>query len=183
MKKVIIFILGILLLAFVGYCVKVVYKNTQGFTKDFTSYYVETDDKTIYQGDKITIPEGESKYFTLKSFLGEEINDVDVKITTGSKTFSYKVNDKVYSFASLKDITKFFEIKISGNTFTIKGRDIVDVLKEYHGADVEILSDITNWAEDCVNVHVYTGDKYVAHFSINSDIKITGVKILEKIEF
>ena len=101
---------------------------TDGFDRKFTRLYLSVGDAKFFEDTSVAL--GNT---ALKVHIAFRLNkNYTVKVVPAGDEFTYRVDDKFYSYLSeIDDLTKAFEIQRNGRSFTInaKQRSMSDVLR------------------------------------------------------
>lgn len=185
-SKTITYILIILLL--VG-AIAVFFKFTNGGTTGFKTFYVEANGKTYLGGEKMPLPQGETRFET-KYLFSDNRSDkhkgytlkVVPNITEDTKFyFSVDGDDIPYPFEYEKDLTKGFDIKMDETGFTVTNNNMTmeSVLsKAYDGKAVKIADYGVDYTKVYFNLVVssYNGEKDIV-IGLLFNVPSTGIKL------
>ncbi len=171
----------VLILLIVVALVGVFAKFTDGFTSDFSSFYVTVGDKDVMSvggGFVATVNEPlkvDVKY-VFNSSDGDNENDYSVKIipnTAPNEDFDFTLNGDVYSYQAEADLTKGFNIELSEKSFTVapKGNSLTEIFEAiYPDYIVGDMSKVGYSDMFTVLVTSYNGEA-----SVRVNFSITGV--------
>ncbi len=128
-----------LILAMVA-CIGFIFRYTNGFSSDFSTFYVSTEGKDVMSSSGgYFISSGTSlKVDVCYAFSvdGTEHNGYSVKVIphkVGNNDFDFTLDGMTYAFSEEEDLTKGFDIDIGQTSFTIKAKGgITDILQNVY---------------------------------------------------
>ena len=176
--KIITFILiVVILLGAIGFLAY----NTENFTEEVKTFYVECDGKQVMKSsDGFKMTKEEPMTVKVKYAFSSE-NGYSVKVVPNSiagKDFGFKVDGQVYSYQAEKDLTKGFEVTYEKDYFVIKPKgNLTEILQAiYPNSEIEDCSN--NSYENMFGLIVYSHDEK-ANVRLNFSVpeKVMGVKL------
>lgn len=168
--------------------IAVIYKYTNGFSEDFKTFYVEYDGEQILTKEtKLKLAHGNTYKFDVKYTFEKdsaEPKDYSVKVVPNvTPDFEYTIDEKIYKYSSLKDISIAFELKKDKTSFSMTledGFSLNSVLRRMHGGkNVEVDSAVTaeNDYPFRLEISSYNGEvTYKILFNVVSG-EVTGVTL------
>ncbi len=176
-SKVILYVLVLLVVvAIIG----VIVKFTNGFTTEFTTFYVTVDGKDVVSsGSDFRIGELEPLHVDVKytfNDLGSEAKGYSVKIVpnvNNAKDFDFYLDGNAYSFKAENDLTNGFEILYGEDYFEIKPKGgLTKVLQAvYPNNEVVVLDNEAYSNMFTLIVTSYNGESQVMlNFGIGAEI-------------
>lgn len=149
MNNVITIILYVVLVLSVVGGIGAVAYFTAGFTTDFQTFYLKSDDGNILESiDGVELEDEKTYTFEVKYTFGKlakQNTGYSVKIIPNAEKadFAFRVKGEDHTYSELEDLTNCFEISHDTASFTILGNvRLKDVLERYYGESVEIVDPI-----------------------------------------
>lgn len=154
----------VVLLLLVG-TVGFLYKYTNGFKEDVSTFYVEYDGETVLNEAHVKFLSGGKYRFEVKNafdVLSDEKKEFDVTVksyVTNENDFVYRVNGIDNLYSDVGDLTDCFDISIDENGFDVTAPvSILDVLqKRFPDKDVTI-DDFNGTAKELFVITVTSSD-------------------------
>ncbi len=124
-----------------------VFKFTNGFTRDFSTFYVSVDENDIMNSaDGYYMTSGKPLNVQVKNALTDDYSEIEYKVkvipnAVEDKDFDFVLDGEKYSFQMEKDLTKAFEIKRGEDgsfSVTPKGNTLTELLQAvYEDSEIE----------------------------------------------
>ena len=132
-KKVAEIVTIVLLICLIGGLIGFVAHFTNGFSGDFTTFYVTVDGEDVMSEKKdIVLQASEPLQVDVKYTLGfasKDISGYSVKVVPIAD-FDFTADEETYSFAAVEELEKGFVIKEEEDSFTIMPKgDMKTILK------------------------------------------------------
>jgi len=173
--QVVLYVVVLLLL--IG-CVGFFAVFTNGFTGDFTSFYVVCNDKTVMDSDNGFVlssnePLKVDVCYTF-GFMSEEISGYSLSVLP-LEDFAFTVDGEAHSFLNETNVIDGFNITYEENNFTIvpKG-DLHKILQEmYPDSEVVVDRSLIDFSKDLVRIVISSSDgsaKVSMNCKIDNDV-------------
>ncbi|MBR4419317.1 MAG: hypothetical protein IKT32_00390 [Clostridia bacterium] len=184
MKIFIKIVIGIIILALVGFGIWFVLDNTDGGTGSFKTFTVSLNGEEIESQEyDFYVERGESYTFDMKYTLniGEnKSKGFNVKVVPNydAGITDFSVGDRVYSLYGEKDLTKCFDIEMNENSFTLsipEDFSLKTVLDElYKGKTVNLNPIYLEESKPFYTILISSHDEsyaYEINFGVNVHVK------------
>ncbi len=159
-------------------------KLTNGGTDSFKLFYLENENGDIYGSlDSVKLScTAETKFCVKYTFEGRKSYSVQISPNVTEDTeFEYKVDDEVYKFSDIKDLTEVFKVELYDDYFTVEMpenmRQVMEVL--YEGKVVELPDGIDLMSKPYFKLVVksYNKKDEVTIMLIRAVIHVDGIEI------
>jgi hypothetical protein len=121
---------------------------TNGFTRNFTTFYIKYDDE-LYSGiQNMKFKEDKARFdivYPLNFLSEKDLKDYSLKVIPNKENnFTFKVDGMDYTFTSELDLTSGFDIEKQEDYFLINNNYTIQSVLEkiYNGKTVEVPEDI-----------------------------------------
>jgi len=138
---IICIILGVVLLACMGFGVYVLLESTNYFKDKATDFWVTVDGKRYYaNSSSLILFDSDVDVHYLVEWLSRK-EGYSYKVVPAGNDFAYMVDGEIYNWLSIEDLTPSFEISESAKGFNIKAADktIAEVLQALHSNSSNIV--------------------------------------------
>lgn len=173
------FLVGLLLILLVVGAFGFLAILTNGFTSDFSDFYIKVGNEKITDNKTMTFAGSESVQFDCRYIFGDKssIKKYTVKIVPNpAYDFDFIVNGHIYPFSDEGDLSRFFSVVQTDDHFKITcDKNVADILKDIY-APLEVDVPVTAENQFTLIVNTYN-DKKQIYVNFNYVFAVTEVTI------